>query len=99
MMAKFLLVYSGGGSPPETPAEQKAVMDAWMGWFGGLGDAVVDIGNPVGPAGTLGSATSAGLTGYSLLTADSHEDALAKASGCPILADGGGVDVYEAFEM
>ena len=44
-MAKYVLVYYGG-SMPETEAEQAAVMKAWGEWFGGLGAAVVDGGNP-----------------------------------------------------
>ena len=46
-MAKFVLAYRGG-SVPDTEAEQQAAMEAWMGWFGSLGDAVVDGGNPFG---------------------------------------------------
>jgi hypothetical protein len=30
-MARFGLIYSGGGMP-EGEAEQKRVMDAWMAW-------------------------------------------------------------------
>ncbi len=99
-MGKFLLVYKGGGSMPEGAEEQKAVMDAWMGWFGGLGDSVVDMGNPLGEGKSLGKGASTGLTGYSLISADSLDDAVAKAGGCPILeSDTGGVEVYETFEM
>ena len=40
-MPKYVLAYHGGRRA-ETPAEQAQVMDAWVAWFGGLGDAVVD---------------------------------------------------------
>ena len=46
-MAKYLFVYHGGSQPTD-PAEMKAVMDAWGAWFGSLGAAVIDGGNPVG---------------------------------------------------
>ena len=41
-MTKFVLAYTGG-SAPDTKEEQDAVMAAWMGWFGQLGAAVVDV--------------------------------------------------------
>jgi hypothetical protein len=103
-MAKFVLAYRGG-SVAESEAEQKAVMDQWMGWFGSLGAAVVDGGNPFGPAKTIASNGSvsdgggAALTGYSIIDASGLDDATAKAKGCPVLASGGTVDVYEAMEM
>ena len=103
-MAKFVLAYRGG-SAAESEAEQKAVMDQWMGWFGSLGAAVVDGGNPFGPAKTIASNGSvsdgggAALTGYSIIDASGLDDAAAKAKGCPVLASGGTVDVYETMEM
>jgi hypothetical protein len=103
-MAKFVLAYRGG-SMAESEAEQKAVMDQWMGWFGSLGAAVVDGGNPFGPAKTIASNGSvsdggaAALTGYSIIDASGLDDATTKAKGCPVLASGGTVDVYEAMEM
>ncbi|HUO48901.1 MAG TPA: hypothetical protein VMU09_08720 [Acidimicrobiales bacterium] len=100
-MAKFVLAYTGG-STPESPEAQQQVMEAWMGWFGALGDAVVDMGNPFGGACSIGSdgAVSdggrAGLTGYSIIEATDLADAANKAKDCPVLGNGGGIDVYEA---
>jgi hypothetical protein len=102
-MANFVLAYKGG-SMAETPEAQEAAMKAWMDWFGALGSAVVDGGAPFGPStavqsdGSKGSAT-AGLTGYSVLRADSLELAAKLASGCPVLGAGGTVEVYEALPM
>jgi hypothetical protein len=103
-MARYVLAYRGG-SEPDGEAAQAAVMQAWMNWFGELGPAVVDGGAPFGGSSTVvaGGAATAGapsaLTGYSILSADSHADAERMAAGCPILADGGAVDVYEVHEM
>ena len=103
-MAKYVLAYRGGAMA-ETEAAQQAVMEQWMGWFGSLGAAVIDGGNPFGPAMTLASDGSvsdggaAALTGYSIIDATSLDDATAKAKGCPVLSSGGTVDVYEAIEM
>ena len=73
-MAKYLFVYHGGGKGPTTPDEIKAVMDAWGAWFGSMGAAVVDGGNPVGLSSTVkpdGSLASGGganpVSGYSLI--------------------------------
>jgi hypothetical protein len=103
-MAKFVLAYRGG-SVPESEAEQQAVMDAWMGWFGSLSASVVDGGNPFGPAQTIASngkvrdGGGAALTGYSIIDATGLDDAASKAKGCPVLAAGGTIDVYETIEM
>ena len=105
-MTKFVLIYSGGGDMSNaTPEEQEQAMEAWMGWFGSIGSAVVDAGNPFGPASTVGpdgSATADGthmLTGYSIIEADSLSAAADHAKGCPIIAAGGSVEVYEALPI
>jgi hypothetical protein len=104
-MAKYLFVYHGG-KPLTDPAEMKAAMDAWGAWFGGLGAAVIDGGNPVGKSSTVqpdGSLVSGGganpVSGYSLISASSLEDAHAKARGCPLLRNGGSIEIAEAFDM
>ena len=98
-MAKFVLAYRGGAMA-ETEAEQEAAMQAWGGWFGSLGAAVVDGGNPFGASASVGGGEAAsGLTGYSILEADSLDAATELAGGCPVLSSGGSVDVYEAIPM
>ena len=64
-MAKYLLAYRGGGMP-ETPEAGAKVMAAWGAWFGQLGAAVADPGNPVGKAKTIaadGSVATLTVTG------------------------------------
>jgi hypothetical protein len=96
-MANYLLVYKGG-SIPATEAEQNAVMAAWGAWFGGLGSAVVDQGAPIGPGKSVGGDGPLDVTGYSIISADSLDDAVRMADSCPIL-DNGSVDVYETVQM
>ena len=99
-MGKYVLVYKGGGSFPETEEEKKRVMDVWMAWFGSLGDVWLDAGNPFGANAAVGGGSTSGLTGYSILTADSLDDAVDKVKGCPILDGGSGsIEVYEAVDM
>jgi hypothetical protein len=104
-MAKYLFVYHGG-SDPETEEEQKAVMDAWGAWLGGMGSAVIDGGNPVGKSTTVhpdGSTTPDGgsnpTSGYSLIEASNTNEAIAKARRCPVLASGGSIELADAFDM
>jgi hypothetical protein len=104
-MAKYLFVYHGG-KKPDNEAEMTEVMDKWGKWFGSLGSAVVDGGNPVGKSFTVssdGSVVDNGganpVSGYGLFEALDLEDALTKAKGCPILESGGSVEVAIAIDM
>ena len=103
-MATYVLAYKGGRMP-ETDAERDAQMAAWGGWFQNLGAAVVDAGNPFGPSkavngsGTISDGAPSALTGYTILTSDSIDAAAKLATGCPILSNGGSVEVYETFEV
>ena len=104
-MSKYILTYSGGGGMAETEAEMAKQMEAWGAWFASLGAAVVDGGDPFGasstvaPDGSVTSGGSQGATGYSIVNADSLDAAAEMAKGCPVLAGGGSVDVYEGLEM
>jgi hypothetical protein len=105
IMAKYLFVYHGGGMP-ESEAARAEMMNAWGQWFGGMGAAVVDGGNPTLGSSTVlsdGSVASNGganpASGYSLIEAPSLDDALAKAKACPVLKSGGSVEVAEALDM
>jgi hypothetical protein len=103
-MANYLLAYTGGGMA-ETDAERDAQMAAWGAWFENIGPSVVDAGNPFGPSRSLSSdgdvsdGGASGLTGYSVVSADSLDAATELAKSCPILNNGGGVQVYETFEV
>jgi hypothetical protein len=101
-MANFVLLYSGG-SMAQTEAERAAVMQAWGAWFGKLGSAVVDGGNPftqvaknVASNGKIGDGPiGTPATGYSIVKADSLAAAAEIAKGCPVLQGGGQITVYE----
>ncbi len=103
-MAKFAFLYSGG-SMAETPEAQQKSMDEWNAWFGSIGPSILDGGSPFGAAATVaadGSVSAGGgigATGYTLISAASLDEATTTAKGCPVLASGGSVDIYEAMEM
>lgn len=104
-MANFVLLYSGG-SMAESEAEQAAIMQAWGAWFGELGSALVDGGNPFTPTaksinsdGTVSNSPVGTMaTGYSIIKADSLGTAVEMARHCPVLQGGGQVSVYETFQ-
>ena len=104
-MTKFVFAYRGGSGMATTPEAQEKAMAEWGAWFGSIGADLVDGGSPFGPSRTVqpdGGSTdggSAGLTGYSVVSAPDLAAAAALAKGCPLLADGGTVDVYEALPM
>ena len=104
-MAKYIFAYSGGQDGAADEAERDAQMAKWGQWVGQLGSAVLDIGGPTGTAkrvgkgGSVSDGGSRGLTGYSIVAADSLDAAVKFAKGCPVLEVGGAVDVYEAIAM
>lgn len=74
---------------------------AWWSWFDSMGDAVVDLGKPVVARTALGNCSmdATELGGYSVVTADDLEGALAIAKGCPYLDRQGGIEVGELGEV
>jgi hypothetical protein len=104
-MATYLITYTGGATPENTTPEQRdAIMKAWMDWFAGLGDAVVDMGNPTGaskvivPGGVV-SDGGPGITGYTIIGADSLDAAANVCRAHPHLEAGGTITVSEAFDV
>lgn len=98
-MGNFLFLYHGG-SQPTSPEEGQKVMEAWTNWFGSLGDAVVDAGNPTSVTKTVDasgavSGSSSAVNGYSVVKADSHDAAVAIAQGSPQRDAGGSVEVVQ----
>ncbi len=103
-MTKYIFAYHGGNAP-ESPEEGQKVMAAWMAWFGSLGDSVIDGGHPIGMSKTVspGGVTDGGganpLGGYSLIEASDMDAAIALSKGCPMLDDGGSVEIAECLDM
>jgi hypothetical protein len=104
-MANYVLVYSGGKGVSEDETERNAQYALWGRWFDALGSAVVDGGaatgaaKTVGPGGSISDGGSCGISGYSIVSADSVDAAVQLAKGCPVLEIGGAVDVYETIAM
>ncbi len=103
-MSNYVFAYHGG-KKPESPEEGAKHMAKWKAWVGGLGDAVVNPGTPLGKSKTVssGGVSDDGgpnpLLGFSIVKADSMDAALEMAKGCPLLELGGTLEVAEVMEM
>jgi YCII-related domain len=103
-VAKYVFIYKGG-QMGATQAERDAQFAAWGQWFGKLGPAIADGGNPFGPskavssAGSVSDGAPSSLSGYSVINADSLNAATEFAKGCPILSNKGSVEVYETIDV
>jgi len=103
-MSNYVFAYHGGKTP-ESPEEEAKQMAKWKAWVGGLGDAVVNPGTPLGKPKTVSSSGvsddggSDPLLGFSIVKADSMDAALEMAKACPTLEIGGTLEVAEVMEM
>lgn len=96
-MKKFVFLYVGVVKPTQE------IMDGWTKWFGEIKEHVIDSGNPFAPGKEI---TRVGvkdlphdlnsLAGYTILKADSIEEAIKIAQSCPLIT---GMRVYEAVSM
>jgi len=101
-MSNYLLLYQGGSRPAD-PAEQAQVMKAWTDWFGELGSALVDGGNPASQARQIAadgsvSEVDGAPTGYSIIKASDLDSAVALAKSCPVLQGGASLQVVETMD-
>ncbi|NHA04472.1 transcription initiation protein [Mucilaginibacter sp. HC2] len=109
-MKEFLFVFRNNsvGAPQGSPEEMQAITQKWMDWVGGIAaqNKLVNRGNRLFGDGkvvrsnnviTDGPYTEIKelIGGYTLVKAESLEEAAELAKGCPILAFGGNVEVRE----
>jgi hypothetical protein len=90
-MTTFLFAYRA----PEgyTPGQPDAVA-AWRAWFEEINEHVEELGNPIFARDSVGKPLGETvLGGYSFIAAESLDEAVSLARGCPLIALGGGVEV------
>jgi hypothetical protein len=104
-MTNFVLLYTGG-TMPKSEEEKADMMAAWGAWYEKIGAAVVDGGNPFGQSKNVsdqgvsdGSANSPPVTGYTIISAESLDEAVEKVKDHPHLNYNGQVTVHETFKM
>ena len=102
-MPNYIIAYHGG-TKFRSPEEGAAHIAKWKAWIGGLRDAVVNPGTPLGKgklvssSGVSDASGANSLTGFSIVKADSLDAALQMAQRCPYL-DHGTIEVAEMMEM
>ncbi|MDB5279689.1 MAG: transcription initiation protein [Ferruginibacter sp.] len=114
-MKEFLLIFRmqvDANAVPPSPEQMQASMKQWQDWLGGLaaqnklsaaGNRLGMEGSVVKPAGVVTNGPYVEITevigGYSIIKADTLEEAAGLAKGCPILAVNGNVEVRQIMTM
>ena len=112
-MKDFLFVFRSDFSamPAGTPEQAQAMTQRWMDWISNIAaqNRLTDRGNRLSSSGKVvkqGNITNGPYTeikesigGYTLVKAESYEDAVELAKGCPILPVGGNVEIREISVM
>jgi hypothetical protein len=113
-MKDFLLVFRADYNtmPKASPEQMQATTKRYMDWIGGIAaqNKLVDRGNSLVPSGKVvkaGNVVTDGpfteikecIMGYSIVKADSIEEATELAKDCPILTFGGNVEIREIRVM
>jgi len=113
-MKDFLFVFRADYSvmPKSSPEEMQAMMKRWMDWLGNIAaqNKLTDQGNRLNASGKVVKPNNViadgpymeikeSIGGYSIVKAESLEEAVELAKGCPILTAGGNVEVREIDAM
>jgi hypothetical protein len=93
---KYVLAFRGQVGRSLT-AEEEA---RWPTWFEQIKDSIADFGSRVGQVREVGDGPgrSDALSGYIMINAESLDAAATVAGGCPILQQGGSVEVGELVD-
>ncbi len=113
-MKDYLLVFRSDyqNQPQSSPDEMQAMMKKWMDWIGGIAaqNKLTDRGNRLGSAGKVLKQdnvitdgpyieTKELIGGYTIIKADSLDEATELSKDCPVLIIGGNVEVREIVHM
>jgi hypothetical protein len=101
LMAKYLFLASGG-KMPASKEEGAKMMKTWEDWFAAMGSNVVDPGSPLSPVAKIAAdgrvndvPAGAVVNGYMILNAETREEAIRIAQGCPLLLTETEVALFE----
>jgi hypothetical protein len=93
---------SNGGGPPASAEAREQMMAAFQAWAASAGGNMTDPGAPLGPSKVVTSdnvtdgAAGGNLGGYTVISADSLDDAVSVVKGHPFLSRGGTLQVSQA---
>lgn len=107
-MSKYLLIYrdSAEPRPQPSPEEMQGFLQMWDGWFKQFGSQIVDQGDGLMPTGRVlqpGGVVADGpyveakemIGGFSVVEANSYDQAVEIARSCPIAVIGGAIEIRE----
>jgi hypothetical protein len=103
-MTQFIIIYIGGDQPA-SPEEGQKHFAKYQQWLAALGSAAVSPMNPIKNTHTVhadGSVTQGSdmaMSGYTIVEADSLDDAISMAKACPFLEINGTLEVSELVKM
>ncbi len=100
-MSRFLVTYHGSGMPDD-PALMEQAKAAFGSWGGRSRRPIVDPGAPVlmvTQVATAGATEAIEIGGYSIIQADSVEDAEAVLASHPYVSRGGTLQVNQIVEV
>ncbi|HEY4196232.1 MAG TPA: YciI family protein [Mucilaginibacter sp.] len=107
-MNEFLLIFRRDFKTPvaqPSPEQMQSMMTEWQNWMGSLGaqNKLVSAGNRLDSSGSVVKGDTVlngpyvevkeGIGGYSIIRANTLEEASELAKGCPVLTIGGSVEV------
>lgn len=112
-MKEFLFLYRTDYNQMQqaTPEQMQASLQKWMDWLGSIAaqNKLIDKGHRLQDSGKVikNDLVTNGpyvdikesVGGYSFVKAESYDDAVEIAKGCPIHSAGGSVEVRELFLM
>jgi len=103
-MTQYVYVYLGGNQP-SNPKDAEKHFTKYMEWLSSLGDSVISPTIPlkntttVNPDGTIQEGGRTGMSGFTIIKAESMEAALSIAQDCPFLEIGGTLEVSELMQV
>jgi hypothetical protein len=99
-MTRFLVTYHGSGMPD--PAQMEQAKAAFGQWLQTAASAVAEPGAPLRMVGQVASgepAPAAEIGGYSILEAETADDAVALLRSHPFLTRGGTLQINEVMAV
>lgn len=94
-----------GGDQPSSPEEGQKHFAKYQQWLASLGRSAISPMNPiknsrtVNPDGSVDDKSTTLMSGYTILQAESIEEAVTKAKSCPFLDVNGSLEVSELVDM
>jgi hypothetical protein len=113
-MKEFLFLYRSDSSKMQqaTPEQAETMMKKWMDWLGSIAaqNKLITNGNRLHDSGKIVKSDKVvtngpyieikeSIGGYSIIKAASYDEAVEFAKGCPVLLNGGKVEVREINPM